>query len=123
PIPAGSAETMIQVQVFGTKKSAETRAALRFFAERRIKTHFVDLNERAASPRELERFIQKFGLDAIIDREGKRYRDLGLAHAHLSPSRWVEKLADEPLLLRMPLVRYENKLTVGEAQNEWKTWA
>ena len=38
-------------------------------------------------------------------------------------SRWVEKLADEPLLLRMPLVRYENKLTVGEAQNEWKTWA
>ncbi len=36
----------MEVQVFGIKKSAETRKALRFFAERRIKTHFVDLNER-----------------------------------------------------------------------------
>jgi arsenate reductase-like glutaredoxin family protein len=113
---------MMQVQIFGTKKSSETRAALRFFAERRIKTHFVDLNERGASPRELERFIQKFGLDAIIDREGKRFKELGLAHSHLSPQRWVDRLVDEPLLLRMPLVRYENKLTVGEAQTEWKTW-
>ena len=113
----------MQVQIFGTRKSSETRAALRFFAERRIKTHFVDLNERAASPRELERFINKFGLDAIIDREGKRFKELGLAHAHLTPQRWLDKLADEPLLLRMPLVRYENKLTVGESQAEWKTWS
>ena len=112
----------MQVQVFGTKKSPETRAALRFFAERRIKTHFVDLNERGASPRELERFIQKFGLDAIIDREGKRFKELGLTHAQLSPQRWVEKLVDEPLLLRMPLVRYDNQVTVGEAHAEWKTW-
>ena len=112
----------MQVQIFGTKKSSETRAALRFFSERRVKTHFVDLNERAASPRELERFIQKFGLDAIIDREGKRFKELGLTHAHLTPQRWLEKLADEPLLLRMPLVRYDNQLTVGDAQTEWKTW-
>ncbi len=113
----------MQVQIFGTKKSAETRAALRFFSERRVKTHFVDLNERGASPRELERFIQKFGLDAVIDREGKRFKELGLAHAHLSPQRWVDKLVDEPLLLRMPLVRYENRLTIGAAQDEWKTWS
>ena len=96
---------------------------MRFFSERRIKTHFVDLNERGASPRELERFIQKFGLDALIDREGKRFKELGLAPAHLSPQRWVDKLVDEPLLLRMPLVRYENRLTIGAAQSEWKTWS
>jgi arsenate reductase (glutaredoxin) len=113
----------MQVQIFGTKKSSETRAALRFFAERRIKTHFVDLNERGASPRELERFIQKFGLDAIIDRDSKRFKELGLGASHLSPARWIDKLVDEPLLLRMPLVRYENKLTVGEAQAEWKSWS
>ncbi|HEX6063734.1 MAG TPA: ArsC/Spx/MgsR family protein [Longimicrobiales bacterium] len=112
----------MQVQIFGTKKSSETRAALRFFAERRIQTHFVDLTERGASPRELERFIQKFGLEAIIDRESKRFKELGLTHTHLSPQRWVEKLVAEPLLLRMPLVRYENRLTVGAAQGEWKTW-
>ena len=53
----------MEVQIFGVKKSADTRKALRFFAERRVKTHFVDLNERAASLGELRRFVQKFGLD------------------------------------------------------------
>ena len=59
----------MEVQIFGVKKSADTRKALRFFSERRIKTHFVDLVERAASPGELTRFVQKFGVAALIDEE------------------------------------------------------
>jgi arsenate reductase-like glutaredoxin family protein len=112
----------MEVQVFGVKKSAETRKALRFFAERRVKTHFVDLNERAASPGELRRFVQKFGLDRLIDRDSKRFDELGLRHARLSDERWMEKLAEEPLLLRMPLVRNANALTIGLAEQDWKTW-
>ena len=112
----------MEVQVFGVKKSADTRKALRFFAERRIKTHFVDLTERPASPGELKRFIQKFGLDRLVDRESKRYEELGLRHARLSDERWLEKLGEEPLLLRMPLVRNGNALTVGLAESDWKNW-
>ena len=56
----------MEVQIFGIKKSSDTRKALRFFSERRIKTHFVDLNERAASLGELRRFAQKFGAGALI---------------------------------------------------------
>ena len=52
----------MEVQVFGVRKSADTRKALRFFAERRIKTHFVDLVERPASLGELRRFVEKFGV-------------------------------------------------------------
>ncbi|HEX8849191.1 MAG TPA: ArsC/Spx/MgsR family protein [Gemmatimonadaceae bacterium] len=112
----------MEVQIFGVKKSADTRKAQRFFAERRIKVHFVDLMERAASPGELRRFAQKFGVGALIDQESRRYAELGLAHARLSDERWMEKLADEPLLLRMPLVRNGNQLTVGAAEGEWKQW-
>ena len=112
----------MEVQVFGIRKSADTRKALRFFAERRVKVHFVDLNERAASPGELRRFVQKFGLDALIDRDSKRFAELGLRHARLSDERWLEKLGDEPLLLRMPLVRNANALTIGLAEQDWKSW-
>jgi len=112
----------MEVQIFGVRKSADTRNALRFFSERRVKTHFVDLNERAASLGELKRFVQKFGLDKLIDREAKRFDELGLRHARLSDDRWLEKLIDEPLLLRMPLVRFGNALTVGPAETDWKTW-
>lgn len=112
----------MEVQIFGVKKSADTRKALRFFAERRIKTHFVDLNERAASLGELKRFAQKFGIDRLIDKESKRYEELGLRHARYSDETWLDKLVDEPLLLRVPLVRNGNALTVGLAEQDWKNW-
>ena len=74
----------MDVQIFGVKKNADTRKALRFFAERRVKTHFVDLTERAASPGELRRFAQKFGVSALIDESSKRYLELGLRTARMS---------------------------------------
>jgi len=112
----------MEVQVFGIRKSADTRKALRFFAERRIKTHFVDLMERPASIGELRRFVQKFGVTALVDRTCKRFAELGLAQAHLSEQRWMEKLVEEPLLLRIPLVRNGTALTVGPAEQDWKGW-
>jgi arsenate reductase (glutaredoxin) len=113
---------VMEVQIFGTRKSASTRKAQRFFAERRIRVHFVDLTQRAASPGELRRFVQKFGTDAVIDRESKRFADLGLAHANYGDERWLEILAQEPLLLRQPLVRHGTQLTIGEAEAAWKEW-
>jgi arsenate reductase len=112
----------VQVQIFGVKKNADTRKALRFFAERRVKTHFVDLTERAASTGELKRFAQKFGVSALVDRDSKRYHESGYRHAQYSEERWLEKLADDPLLLRIPLTRFAHRLTIGLAESEWRTW-
>lgn len=112
----------MEVQIFGVKKSADTRKALRFFSERRIKTHFVDLMERPASLGELRRFAQKFGVSALIDRDSKRFDELGLRYAQLSDDRWVEKLSEEPLLLRLPLVRNANRLAIGADEAAWKSW-
>lgn len=113
----------MDVQIFGVKKSADTRKALRFFAERRIATHFVDLTVRAASLGELRRFAQKFGVHALLDTTSKRYQALGLQHARHSDDRWLAMLAEEPLLLVMPLVRQQHRLTVGLAVDEWTRWA
>ncbi len=112
----------MEVQIFGVRKSADTRKALRFFAERRIKTHFVDLNERAASLGELRRFAQKFGVGALIDSSSSRYQDLGLRHARMSDESWLSKLTDEPMLLKVPLVRNGNQFTIGLDEEAWKQW-
>lgn len=112
----------LQVQIFGTKKSVDTRKALRFFNERRIQAQFVDLTKRAAAPGELKRFVQKFGIDALIDRQSKRFGKLCLEHAQLTESRWLEKLLEEPMLLKMPLVRCGQRLTVGLVEDEWRRW-
>jgi arsenate reductase len=119
---ATSGLVFVEVQIFGIRKSADTRKALRFFAERRIKTHFVDLQERAASAGELRRFVQRFGIEALIDRDSRRFADLGLIAARMNEDRWLEKLVAEPLLLRMPLVRHGAQLTIGDAAVRWKEW-
>jgi arsenate reductase-like glutaredoxin family protein len=112
----------MEVQIFGIRKSADTRKALRFFAERRVKTHFVDLEERAVSPGELRRFTHKFGVAALVDRESRRFAELGLGAARLTDERWLDRLAEEPLLLRLPLVRHQQQLTVGDAEAVWREW-
>lgn len=112
----------MDVQIFGTRKSAPTRDALRFFAERRVAVHFVDIAVRPPASGELRRFAEKFGIQALVDREGKRYRDLGLGAAHRGDPWWLDQLTAEPLLLRLPLVRAGKALTVGPARDEWLAW-
>lgn len=113
----------MNVQIFGTKNDANTRKALRFFKERRINVHFVDFKVKAPSKGELRRFVQKFGADAVIDREAKRFLALGLQTAYYGDDRWLEIATEEPLILCTPLVRQENQVTVGLAEDTWKEWA
>ena len=68
----------MNIQIFGFKNCQDTRKAQRFFAERRIPVHFVDLDERPAAKGELRRFAERFGPAALIDKEGARYKALGL---------------------------------------------
>ena len=112
----------MEVQVFGTKKNTDTRKALRFFAERRVKTHFVDFADRWPALGELKRFSQKFGVEALIDRDGKQFAERGLRTARYGDERWLDVLLDDPYLLRLPLARWQHKVTVGAAEAEWKGW-
>jgi arsenate reductase-like glutaredoxin family protein len=112
----------MEVQIFGIQKNQDVRKALRFFSERRVLVHFVNLRERAASRGELHRFAQKLGVGALIDRNSKRYSELGLGTARYDDAHWLGLLADEPLVLAMPLARFEHKVTVGLATSEWESW-
>jgi arsenate reductase len=121
-VPGTAWRRVLEIQIFGIRKSPDTRKALRFFAERRIKTHFVDLMEKPASLGELRRFAQKFGVMLLVDKDSRRFGELGLRYAQLSDDRWLQKLSEEPLLLKIPLVRNANQLTVGADEGTWKTW-
>jgi len=112
----------MNIQIFGFKDCQDTRKALRFFSERRIAAHFVDLAERPATRGELGRFAQKFGAAALIDRETPRFRALGLHVSGDSPERLLARALVEPRILRTPLVRSGIRLTVGVAPEDWCAW-
>jgi arsenate reductase (glutaredoxin) len=122
-VPAALCLAIVNVQIFGIQKNQDVRKALRFFSERRVKVHFVDLKEHAASPGELRRFAQKFGVSALIDKTSARYAELGLGAVRYDDARWLAELAEEPMILVMPLARFEQRLTIGLAESEWQSWA
>jgi arsenate reductase-like glutaredoxin family protein len=112
----------VQAQIFGFNDCQDTRKAQRFFKERGVSVHFVDLNERPAARGELRRFAEKFGAAALIDRDGARFKALGLRVAGDSPERLLERALTEPRLLRTPLVRCGGRLAIGPAPEAWQEW-
>ena len=78
--------------------------------------------ERPASLGELRRFAQKFGVTSLVDRDSRRFNELGLRYAQLSDERWLEKLSEEPLMLRLPLVRNGNQVLIGADEKILRSW-
>jgi arsenate reductase-like glutaredoxin family protein len=113
----------VSVQIFGLKNSQPTRAAERFFKERGIQIHHVDLKLKPMSSGEIKRFSDRFGLRALCDTEGNAWIDAGLRYIKLSDTELLAKIERDPRLLRLPLVRAGNKLTVGQDEDGWKAMA
>jgi arsenate reductase-like glutaredoxin family protein len=109
------------VQIFGVKNSQATRAAERFFKERRVPIHYVDLKVKPMSPGEIRRFTDKFGgLTGLLDTSGKDYENAGLKYLKVSDQTLLGMIEKHPALLRLPLVRGNNKLAVGHDEAGWK---
>lgn len=108
------------VQVFGLDDSQPTRAALRFFKERRLAVHFVDLRRRPIAPGELRRFVERLGASAIADTDGRAWRDAGLGYLRMDDAELSERLLADVRLLRLPLVRIGNDVSAGRDEAAWK---
>jgi arsenate reductase len=111
------------LQIFGTRKCPDTRKAQRYFQERRIPFQMIDIAGKGPSPGELKKIAAAVGgVEALIDREGRRYADKGLKYAAPTGPRVEQALLDDPLLMRTPVVRAGDRATVGWAPEIWQTW-
>lgn len=117
-----SVPSVSPVQVFGTERDQATRAALRFFKERRVPISFVDLRKRSIAPGELRRFVERLGAEALLDPMSRAYREAGLGYLRMDAAGIVERVLADARLLRLPLVRHGNDVTVGRAEGVWTTW-
>ncbi len=108
------------IQVFGIKNSASTRAAERFFKERRVPIQSIDLKQKALAPGEIKRFVDRFSLTALLDTESKPYVDSGLKYLKVTEQELLERIEKDPRLLKLPLVRSAQQLSIGHDEKSWK---
>ena len=112
----------MNIQIFGTKKSSDTRKAERFFKERGIKFQFVDMKEKELSKGEFNAVMQAVGgVDALIDQNCKD-KDLLALVTYISADERAEKVMENQSVIRQPIVRNGRQATVGYAPDVWKTW-
>ena len=110
----------MNIQIFGARKSFDTRKAERWFKERRIKYQYIDLATKGLSAGEYRSVRAAVGYDALVDRDSPDYRELGIDY--LLPQVAEEKLLENPWLFRAPIVRNGRQATVGYCPDVWKTW-
>jgi len=108
------------IQVFGREDSRETRAALRFFKERRLAVQFVDLRRKPMAAGELRRFVERLGAATLADTAGKAWTDAGLGYLRMTPDELAARLLADQRLLRLPLVRVANGFSAGRDEAAWK---
>ncbi|MGK9476794.1 arsenate reductase family protein [Melioribacter sp. OK-6-Me] len=109
----------MNIQIIGTKKCNDTKKAERFFKERGVKYHFRDLTEKGLTKGELGNITRKINIDNLIDREGKQYKKRNLEYMVYDIE---EELLNDPLLLKTPIVRNGNEVTLGYRPDIWKKW-
>ncbi len=113
----------MNIQIFGTKKSSDTRKAERFFKERGIKVQSVDLKEKGLSKGEFQSVMQAVGgLEAMIDPDC-RDKDLLALIKYIAPEDRMQKVLENQSVLKQPIVRNGKQATVGYQPDVWKTWS
>lgn len=112
----------MNIQIFGTKKSSDTRKAERFFKERRIKFQSVDMKIKGLSKGEFRSVRQAVGgIDNMLDEKCKDQDTLALIK-YLTPDAKEEKILENQQVLKLPIVRNGRQATVGYQPEVWKTW-
>lgn len=111
---------MANIQIFGVKNSQATRAAERFFKERRATIQMIDLKKKTIAPGEIKRFVERYSWAGLMDTEGKAYIDGGLKYLKLSEAELMGRIERDLALLRLPLVRGGKLVSIGHDEASWK---
>lgn len=112
----------MNIQIFGTKKCNDTKKAERFFKERGIKYQFIDMKEKGMSKSEFNSVAQaNGGLDEMINWDGKDQDTLALIR-YIADEDKLEKILENPSVIRTPVVRNGKQSTIGYHPEVWKLW-
>ena len=113
----------MNIQIFGSSKSFDTKKAERWFKERRIKYQYIDVYSKGLSPKEYQSVKQKVGFDALVNTKSRTYEDLEDRYQrYVTQKEWEEKILEYPELFNAPIVRNGKEATVGYCPEIWAKW-
>ena len=111
----------MNIQLYLSKKNFDSQKAERFFKERRIPVQVMDLKKHRLGEREVQVMAKAGGLNALIDREDKKVKEHPACY-YDRDSLLLPAILESPWLLRSPIVRNGQQITVGYQPQIWEQW-
>ena len=114
-------ENNITFKVYGIKTWDSVRKALRFFKDNNIEADFFDLKKEIPASTSIKSWIEKVGVDLVFNSRGTKYRTLKLKELNLDENGKFEWLCKEPMLLKRPIVEYDDNVLVGFKEDKYES--
>ena len=111
----------MNIQIYSGKKNFDTQKAERYFKERRIPFQALDLKKHRLGEREIRLMIRQIGMEKLMDREDKKVREHPACY-YTQEDLLIPAIQEAPFLLRTPIVRNGERMTVGYQPEVWETW-
>ena len=108
------------LKVYGIKTWDSVRKALRFFKDNNLEVEFFDTKKETPASASIKSWIEKTDIDLVFNQKGTKYRSLGLKELNLDSNGKFEWLVKEPMLLKRPIVEFNDKVIVGFKEEHYK---
>ena len=111
----------MNIQIYSGKKNFDTQKAERWFKERRIPFQALDLKKHKLGEREIRMMISAIGIEKLIDRDDKKVKEHPACY-YDREDLLIPAIQENPWLIRVPIVRNGNKMTIGYQPDIWAQW-
>ena len=101
------------IQVYGIKNCDSVKKALKFFKAHDLEYTFFDFKTQTLPCEKISTWLTQVKMKTLFNARSTTYRNLKLKEMNLDESEQEQWLCKESLLIKRPVVEYNNEVLVG----------
>ncbi len=108
------------IQVYGITNCDSVKKALSFFKKHNLTYTFQDFKTDKVGCNEISRWLTQVDMKTLFNSRSTTYRTLKLKELNLNDDAKKEWLCKENLLIKRPVIEFNNSIIVGFNEDNFK---
>ena len=108
------------IKVYGIKNCDSVKKAISFFKKHNLEYELHDFKEKSVSCDIVNSWLKKSDIKTLFNARSTTYRTLKLKELNLDDNSKSEWLCKENILIKRPVVEFEENLLVGFNEDNYK---
>jgi len=108
------------IKMYGIPTCGSVKKAKKFFNENNIEFEFIDFKKTPVECEKIDEWLEQVDMKTLFNSRGTKYRTLKLKELNLDDEGKKEWLCKENLLIKRPVIEYNNKVIVAFDEEKYK---